>query len=58
MPQDVIDRVHALAHRSNANRDLMFTWRDGTAIANKEDNDDDDNLAYDPEDDNAYSDSD
>jgi hypothetical protein len=41
MPQDVIDRVHTLARRSNANRDLTFAWRDGTAI---DDDDDDDNT--------------
>jgi hypothetical protein len=40
IPQDVIDRVHVLARRSNANRDLSFAWRNGTAIADEEDNSD------------------
>jgi hypothetical protein len=50
MPQDVIDRVHVLARRSNANRDLTFAWRDGTAIAdNADEDDDDDDSDYDPD---------
>jgi hypothetical protein len=53
MPQDVIDRVHTLARRSNANRDLTFAWRDGTAIATNDDEGDDDNedqdSDYDPD---------
>jgi hypothetical protein len=47
MPQEVIDRVHVLARRSNANRDLTYAWHDGTII-NNDDNDEDD-LDYDPE---------
>jgi hypothetical protein len=47
MPQEVIDRVHVLARRSNANRDLTFAWRDGSAIADV--GNDDDDSDYDPE---------
>jgi hypothetical protein len=47
MPQEVIDRVHVLARQSNANHDLTFAWRDGSAIADV--HDDDDNSDYDPE---------
>ena len=53
MPQDVIDRVHTLARRSRANRDLLFEWRDGTPIQDEDvaqgdsESDDDD---YEPED--------
>jgi hypothetical protein len=54
MPQDVIDRVHTLVRRSNANRDLTFAWRDGTAIATNDDKgnkeDEDQDSDYDPED--------
>ena len=32
MPQDVIDRVHTLACRSKASRNLQVTWHDGTPI--------------------------
>ncbi len=50
MPQDVIDRVHVLARRGNANRDLTFAWRDGSNIADDEDDDDDDDESdYDPD---------
>jgi hypothetical protein len=44
----VIDRVHVLARRSNANRDLTFAWRDGTTIIDEEDEGDDSD--YKPED--------
>jgi hypothetical protein len=59
MPQDVIERVHLMARRSNANRDLTFAWHNGTAIADEDDDDDDSD--YDPDDDDdedhGYSDS-
>jgi hypothetical protein len=59
MPQNVIDRVHVLACHSNSNRDLTFAWRDGTTIADEEeDENNDDDSTYDPEDDGPYSDSD
>jgi hypothetical protein len=51
VPQDVIDRVHALARRSNASRDLTFAWRDGTTIADEEDDDKDSD--YEPDDDDT-----
>jgi hypothetical protein len=60
MPQDVIDWVHTFARRSNANRALLFAWRDGTPIAN--DDDDTDGTEYNPsdksdsEDDDSYTD--
>jgi hypothetical protein len=63
MPQDVIDRVHTFARRSNANRELLFAWRDGTPINDDEaddtsdtdynpdsDSDDDDDLSTDDQD--------
>jgi hypothetical protein len=51
MPKDVINRVHKLARRSKANRDLLFAWRDGTLIADDFENDDDeDDLDWDPDD--------
>jgi hypothetical protein len=53
MPQEVIDRVHALAR--NAPRDLAFVWRDGTAIADEDAADDDSD--YDPDDGHSASDS-
>jgi hypothetical protein len=46
MPQYVIDRVHTFARQSNANRALLFAWRDGTPIAN--DGDDADDTEYNP----------
>jgi hypothetical protein len=58
MPKDVIDRVHKLARRSKANRDLLFAWRDGTPIADDgEDDDNEDHPDWDP-DDNAEADND
>jgi hypothetical protein len=48
MPQEVIDRVHGLARRSNADRDLTFAWRDGTIITDDDDNDDD-NSGWEPD---------
>jgi hypothetical protein len=52
MPSDVIARVHQLARRSKANRDLLFAWRNGTPIANDGDDDDDnDDPDWDPDDD-------
>jgi hypothetical protein len=55
MPQDVIDRVHVLAWRSKADRDLTFAWRDGTIITDDDDNDNDDDSDWEPdsEDDNS-----
>jgi hypothetical protein len=52
MPQDFIDRVHVLARRGNANRDLTFAWRDGSNIAHDEVDDDDcdDDSDCDPDD--------
>jgi hypothetical protein len=61
MPKEVIDRVHTLARRSKANRDLTFTWRDGTIIKDEQDSDDDsddDNSFYNATDGDAFSDSD
>jgi hypothetical protein len=55
MPKEVIDRVHALARRSKANRNLKFAWRDGTLIEDADDDDDNDSL-YDPTNDDAFSD--
>ena len=52
MPQEVIDRVHKLARRSKANRNLTFAWRDGTVItdlADVEDDDDSSDSTYQPE---------
>jgi hypothetical protein len=51
MPQDVIKRVHDLARRSYASRDLVFQFRDGAPV------DDDDESAAD-EDYDPYSDED
>ena len=48
MPQDVIDRVHALARRSHTAAGIAFGWRDGKPI----DPDDDDN--YESEEDSDY----
>jgi hypothetical protein len=56
MPQDVIDRVHVLARRSNANRDLAFAWGDGTEIADEDEGDDQDSD-YDPDDEQEESES-
>jgi hypothetical protein len=47
MPKEVIDRVHLLARRSKATRDLAFQWRDGTIIDDEHDEGDDDSQ-YDP----------
>jgi Zinc knuckle len=47
MPQDVIDRVNALGHRSNAPAALVFAWRDGTPVDALDDHgfaDDDDDA--------------
>ena len=52
MPQDVIDRVHTMARRDNAPRDLTFAWRDGTEIIDENDDihhDDDSDLEYVPD---------
>ena len=62
MPAEVIDRVHALARRQNANRGLIFADRNGNAFINDEADhayDDDDDSTYAPsdsEDDNNLSD--
>jgi hypothetical protein len=58
MPNEVINRVHILARRSKANRDLTFCWRDGNAIDDGDDDNSDDDSDYDPTRDDAYSDSD
>jgi hypothetical protein len=52
MPLDVIDRVHKLARQSYASKDLVFQFRDGTAV------DDDDESAADPDYESADSDDD
>jgi hypothetical protein len=60
MPQDVIDRVHTFARQSNAKRALLFAWRDGTPIADEDDDTGD--TEYNPsdksnsEDDDSYTD--
>jgi hypothetical protein len=58
MPQDVIDRVHTFARRSNANRALLFAWRDGTPITDDADDADDTESnpsdKSDSEDDDSY----
>jgi hypothetical protein len=54
MPQDVVNRVHVLAQRSNANKALLFAWRNGSPITDDthdEDNPDDDDYNSD---DNSY----
>jgi hypothetical protein len=56
MPQDVIDWVHTFAHRRNANRALLFAWRDGTPIA--DDDDDTDDTEYNPSDESVSEDDD
>jgi hypothetical protein len=56
IPQDVIDRVHALARRSNVNRDLTFAWRDGTAI-DDDDKDSDADPDWEPDSDDESDDS-
>jgi hypothetical protein len=55
MPKEVIDRVHTLARRSKANRNLTFKWRDGTAIEDEQDADDADgnSLGFSDSDDDA-----
>jgi hypothetical protein len=61
MPQDVVNRVHVLARRSNANKELLFTWRDGRPITDDADAENDDDPAdedYNPDDDDAYDDND
>jgi hypothetical protein len=50
MLQDVIDHVHVLARHSHTEQDLSFTWRDGTIIADNDDNNED--SYYDPDNDN------
>jgi hypothetical protein len=49
MPQEVLDRVHTLARRSQGA--LTFAWRDGSPIPNDEEDDDMDDEDYVPEDD-------
>jgi hypothetical protein len=41
MPGEVIDRVHALAHRNPAGGDVQFGWRDGTPIDEGPEDEDD-----------------
>jgi hypothetical protein len=61
MPDEVKDRVHALAHRAHASRGLTFTDSDGTDLDelypddnntndNSSDDDDSDDSTYDPND--------
>jgi hypothetical protein len=55
MPQDVIDRVHTFARRCNANKNLLFAWRDGTPIADDEaDSDADEDYDPNESDDESY----
>jgi hypothetical protein len=55
MPQDVIDRVHTFARRCNANKNILFAWRDGTPIADDEaDSDDDEDYDPNKSDDDSY----
>ncbi len=56
MPQDVINQVHTLARRSNANRNLLFAWRNGTPI--EDDHDESDDEDYNPEDNDTHSEDD
>jgi hypothetical protein len=60
MPQEVIDRVLVFARRSNANRELLFSWRDGTPVEDHPDDveDDDNDDDYNPESDDDDSDDD
>jgi hypothetical protein len=61
MPQDVIDRVNTLEWRSNATSDLSFAWRNGTPIADLDDDGDADDSSYlpsDGDDNSEYSDND
>jgi hypothetical protein len=41
MPGEVIERVHVLARRNPAGRDIQFGWRDGTPIEDGPDDEDD-----------------
>jgi hypothetical protein len=56
IPQDVINRVHTLARRSNANRDLTFAWWDGTTI-DDDDKDSDADRNWEPDSDDESNDS-
>jgi hypothetical protein len=62
MPKEVINRVHTFARRSNANRELLFAWRDGTPVEAEEgeENADDDinDTDYNPDSDSDDSDED
>ncbi len=59
MPQEVIDRVHNLARRARANRNLLFADRNGDALLlDNDDSDDDDDEDYDPADDDDDDDDD
>jgi hypothetical protein len=61
MPQDVIDRVHTLARRSNASNTLQFTWQDGTPIENAAQYDESDDVnddVYEPNNDDSDSEND
>jgi hypothetical protein len=51
MPQEVLDRVHTLARRSQGA--LTFAWRDGSPILNDEEDDDVDDEDFVPEDDES-----
>jgi hypothetical protein len=53
MPQHVIDRMHVLARRSKADRDLTFAWRDGTIITDDDDDDNDSDWGPDSEDEDS-----
>ena len=53
MPSEVIDRVHTLARRQNANRGLVFGDRDGNPVDGEDGDwewDDDDDSTYAPSD--------
>jgi hypothetical protein len=56
MPKDVIGRVHTLTRRSKENRNLLFTWHNGTPIADDGDvdgDDDENDPDWDPDDDDG-----
>ena len=39
MPNELIDRIHALARRNRSENGITFGWRDGTPILDDEDDD-------------------
>jgi hypothetical protein len=56
MPAKVIDRVHTLARAGNALAGMAFTDRNGHQVI--DDDNDADNVSYDPDDDSAHNDGD